>query len=111
MENIDLTIVAFRFYLSSRLLASIPLQTEKGLKMIVHTHSFCLALFLLVFRYGEANLLQNADFESSNLEDNWECRGGCTMTQSPNAYTGNYSVKVTNRSVSTSFKLTIIFEN
>lgn len=56
-----------------------------------------LILSAIVRGKGQTNLLQNADFESADFTGNWKCRGGCKISQNSDAYTGNYSVKITDR--------------
>ena len=46
---------------------------------------------------AQTNLLVNGDFESSDYNGNWYCKGGCTLTPDNDAYSGVGSVRVSNR--------------
>lgn len=42
-------------------------------------------------------LLKNHDMEIVNVNQDWACQGGCTLTSSTDHHSGYHSVKVSNR--------------
>ncbi|XP_013420122.1 uncharacterized protein LOC106180638 [Lingula anatina] len=67
------------------------------MKLYILLYSALLTAHLVV---GQ-ELLENGGFENGNFKGNWRC-GGCTMEQSSLKHSGQFSVKVTKRTSSSS---------
>ena len=46
---------------------------------------------------GQASLLANMNFETTNYDGNWYCQGPCTLVDRNQAFSGHHSVLVIGR--------------
>ncbi|KAL4219384.1 hypothetical protein ACF0H5_021964 [Mactra antiquata] len=54
-------------------------------------------LFLANVSLAGVELFKNHDMENVNVNHDWTCKGGCTLTSSTDRYHGSHSVMVSNR--------------
>ncbi|XP_053380238.1 anti-sigma-I factor RsgI6-like [Mercenaria mercenaria] len=58
---------------------------------------FSCYLVLVDQTLASVEVLKNPDMEIVNFDNNWSCKGGCTLTSSKDHYSGSRSVMVSNR--------------
>jgi len=63
----------------------------------MHTHLTLVVIAGLFVVKAQANLFANPDFENANYTGNWFCREDCCLAQDDDAYSGEFSVLVSDR--------------
>ena len=59
--------------------------------------SLCVAVLFLDGGLAATELLKNHDMEIVSFSGNWACKGGCTLQNVRDHFSGYHSMKVTNR--------------